>query len=272
MIYQKHIPQTPLQEYVDHIAYLEGNNKGTGLPKTAMSMVFNMEDSFKLYPNHTFNHPIEYKKHWVAGLQTQPTYVESYGISKMFVVQFKPLGAYIFLPDALNHFTNQYITLDCIYSQEADETWEQLKESKSKSEQFLIVENFLYRKLVSRKFPAPKLISTMDMLFTRSCSFSIQQICDTLYISRKHLNNLTKEYTGVSPKTLSSLYRLQNTLHQISASPTDKLTHVAYDMEYFDQAHFSKDFKRFTNLTPLAYADLTNKKQTLKTIPHFIPS
>jgi hypothetical protein len=37
MIYQKHIPKFPLDNYVDSIIYIEGNNKGTGLPKTAMS-------------------------------------------------------------------------------------------------------------------------------------------------------------------------------------------------------------------------------------------
>ncbi len=76
MIFKKHIPKTPLDNYVDSICYIEGNNKGTGLPKIAMSLVFNLEDNFKLYTDKHFDNHIDYKRHWVAGLQTQPTNVE----------------------------------------------------------------------------------------------------------------------------------------------------------------------------------------------------
>ena len=271
MILQKYVPQAPLSNYVDSICYIEGNNKGTGLPKIAMSLVFNLADNFKLFTDKYFNTHIDYKRHWVAGLQTKPTNVESYGTSKMLVVQFKALGAFIFLNDPLHYYTNNYITLDNIFKREADETWEQLQEANSMTEQFRLVENFLYRKLLANKFPNQKLISTIEILLSKNVPFSISQICNQLNISRKHLNHLSKEFAGVSPKTLSSLNRLQNTLKTISASPTEKLTHVAYELEYFDQAHFINDFKRFTDLTPNEYANLVEKTQSLKIVPHFIP-
>lgn len=271
MIYKKHIPRFPLDNYVDSICYIEGNNKGTGLPKIAMSLVFNLEDSFKLFTDKEFSQYIDYKNHWIAGLQTKPTNVESYGISKMLVVQFKTLGAFIFLKDPLHYYTNNYVTLDSIFNKEANETWEQLQEAKSMSEQFLIIENFLYRKLLTNNLPHKKPISTIEMLLAKNCNFSINQICTQLNISRKHLNNLSKEYLGVSPKTLSSLNRLQNTLKKISSSPTEKLTSIAYELEYFDQAHFINDFKKFTDLNPTEYAKIVESKRTLKIVPHFIP-
>lgn len=271
MIFKKHIPKTPLDNYVDSICYIEGNNKGTGLPKIAMSLVFNLEDNFKLFTDKNFDNHIDYKRHWVAGLQTKPTNVESYGTSKMLVIQFKALGAFIFLNDPLHYYTNNYVTLDNIFNNEADETWEQLQEADSLTEQFLIIENFLYRKLLTNKFPNQKLISTVEILLSKSNPISINQICNKLKISRKHLNHLSKEFAGVSPKTLSSLNRLQNTLKTISGSPTEKLTNVAYELEYFDQAHFINDFKKFTDLTPNEYANLVEKTQSLKIAPHFIP-
>ncbi len=86
LIFRKHIPKAPLNGYVDSIIYVEGNNKGVGFPKTAMSLVFNLNDPFKLFTDPQFTRFIDYKKYWVAGLQTQPTYVESYGESKMIVI------------------------------------------------------------------------------------------------------------------------------------------------------------------------------------------
>ena len=271
MIYQKHIPKFPLDNYIDSIIFIEGNNKGTGLPKTAMSLVFNLEDSFKLYTDKQFTKYIDYKKHWIAGLQTKPTNVESYGLSKMLVVQFKTLGAFIFLNDPLHYYTNDYIPLDNIFGKEVDETWEQLHEAKSLNDKFLIIENYLYRKLLTNKQPNKKIISTIEILLDNKMNLPISEICRQLNISRKHLNNLSKEYAGVSPKTLSSLNRLQNTLKTISSSSSKKLTNVAYQSKYFDQAHFINDFKKFTDLKPTEYAKLVDTKQSLKIVPHFIP-
>jgi hypothetical protein len=39
MVFHKHIPKPPLDNYVGRIVYLEGNNKGAGFPKTAMGLV-----------------------------------------------------------------------------------------------------------------------------------------------------------------------------------------------------------------------------------------
>jgi len=108
-------------------------------------------------------------------------------------------------------------------------------------------------------------------LLDNKVNLSINEICKQLNISRKHLNDLSKEYVGVSPKMLSSLNRLQTTLKTISSSRTEKLTDVAYKLEYFDQAHFINDFKRFTYLKPTEYARLVEAKQSLKIVPHFIP-
>jgi AraC-like DNA-binding protein len=271
MVFHKHIPTYPLDNYVDCIVYIEGNNKGVGFPKTAMSLVFNLNDSFKLFTDRQFTQFIDYKKYWVAGLQTQPTYVESYGQSKMIVIQFKTVGAYVFLTQPLRYFTNQYIDLDCIFKNDADETWERLQETKTSHEKFLLVENFLYRKLLSNKIPNKKLISSIGVLLKNKEPISITEICGQYNISRKHLNFLFREYLGISPKMLWSLNRFQLILQTISKSKPDKLATIAYDLDFFDQAHFNNNFKRFTGLKPNHYIKHVEVKPSLKIVPHFLP-
>ncbi|HLK31181.1 MAG TPA: helix-turn-helix domain-containing protein [Puia sp.] len=271
MIFQKHIPKAPLENYVDCIVYIEGNNKGAGFPKTAMSLVFNLNDSFKLFTDRNFSSFSDYKKYWVAGFQTQPSYVESYGESKMIVIQFKTLGAYVFLNQPLRYFTNQYIDLDCVFENEADEIWEQLKEAETINEKILITENFLYRKLLTNSIPNVKLISTIDSLLKSKEKISISAICKQHNISRKHLNFLFQEYLGVSPKMISSLHRFQSILHTIIKSKPDKLSSIAYELDFFDQAHFSNNFKRFTGLKPNDYIRNVEIMPSLKIVPHFLP-
>jgi AraC-like DNA-binding protein len=271
MVFQKHIPAFPLGHYVDCIAYIEGNNKGIGFPKTAMSIVFNLNDSFKLYTDATFTQYIDYKKHWVAGLQTKPTYVESYGESKMIVVQFKTKGAHVFLNQPLHSFTDNYISLDCIFNNYADEVWEQLSEAKTVNEKILVTENFLFRNLLASKMSNKKFPGSIDVLSGGKQNLSILEICRQHRISRKHLNFLFKEYLGVSPKMMSSLNRLQMVLQNISQSKPGKLASFAYELDYFDQAHFNNNFKRFTGLRPTDYLKNVETRPSLKFIPHFLP-
>ena len=271
MVFHKHIPAVPLSNYVDSILYIEGNNKGVGFPKTAMSLVFNLNDSFKLFTDNRFTRYIDYKKYWVAGFQTQPSYVESYGESKMVVIQLRTLGAYIFLNQPLRNFINQYIDLDCIFKKEAEETWEQLQEAVSIGDKFSITENFLYRKLLTNKLPNEKLIASVTSLFKNNKGISIKEICQQHNISRKHLNFLFGEYLGISPKMLSSLNRFQSILYTISRSMPEKLTSIAYELDFFDQAHFNNNFKRFTGLKPNDYVRSVETTPSLKIVPHFLP-
>ena len=115
-------------------------------------------------------------------------------ISKLGASQAIALGAYAFLKQPLQHFTNNYTNLDCVFKKEADETWEQLQEAKTINEKCLLVENFLYRKLLTNKIPNDKLLSSIDLLLKSSSSIFINEICKQHNISRKHLNFLFQEY------------------------------------------------------------------------------
>jgi len=269
MIFHKYIPAAPLDNYVDCIVYIEGNNKGVGFPKTAMSLAFNLNNSFKLFDDAHFLRFTDYKKYWVAGLQTKPTYIENYGESKMIVIQFRTFGAGIFLNQPLKYFTNNYTDLDYVFSREADEIWDQLMEAKTINEKFQITEKFLYRKFSTNFIPHKKLISSLDWLCTRNVSINL--VCRHHNISRKHLNFLFQEYLGVSPKMLSSLNRFQTILQMISKSETDKLTTIAYELDFFDQAHFNNNFKKFTGIKPNEYIKSMEEKPSLKIVPHFLP-
>jgi AraC-like DNA-binding protein len=272
MVYHRHIPSAPLNQYIDFILYLEGNNKGAGLPKTAMSLVFNLNDNFKLFTDNSFTSFIDYKRYWIAGLQLQPTYVESYGTSKMIVIQFKTIGAYLFVQRPLQEFTDRYLKLDDLFSRDAEDTWEQLQEAETIKEKILVAENFLYRKLLRNKFPNDKLLIAANYLLTSPENIPVETVCKKVGISRKHLNNLFKEYTGVSTKTMQSLHRFQHLLVKLSQNPDINLTSLAYEMDYSDMSHFSNNFKKLTGMHPKAYLKLVSQNPSLQIVPHFIPA
>ena len=81
---------------------------------------------------------------------------------------------------------------------------------------------------------------------------------------RRQLERNFATQIGISPKQLSKVIRLQATLQMLLNHTTATLTDIAYENEYYDQAHFIKDFKEFTGITPKDF--LTDDKMALSSL------
>jgi transcriptional regulator GlxA family with amidase domain len=69
---------------------------------------------------------------------------------------------------------------------------------------------------------------------------------------------------GMSPKQLGKVIRLQTALKMLLKQQSGSLTQIAYESEYYDQAHFIKDFKEFTGTNPKDF--LNNGKMALSNV------
>jgi AraC-like DNA-binding protein len=67
----------------------------------------------------------------------------------------------------------------------------------------------------------------------------------------------------LSPKQLSKIIRLQATLKMLLNKQFTSLTALAFEGEYYDQAHFIKDFKEFTGSTPKDFYSANLKMSAL---------
>lgn len=69
--------------------------------------------------------------------------------------------------------------------------------------------------------------------------------------SQRHCRNLFKQSYGISPKKYSEIIRFQNALKAL-CEYDGELARLANDVGYYDQAHFTRDFKTFSGYTPEA--------------------
>ena len=75
---------------------------------------------------------------------------------------------------------------------------------------------------------------------------------------RKQLERKFHKQVGLSPKQLGKIIRIQAALKLLLSRQNESLTHIAYESEYFDQAHFIRDFKDFTGINPKDFLDNNN--------------
>jgi AraC-like DNA-binding protein len=71
-------------------------------------------------------------------------------------------------------------------------------------------------------------------------------------LSTKRMIGLFRAEVGLAPKAYARVRRLQAALRQLGAG-TAGGAHIAADTGYFDQAHFVREFRSFTAMTPTQY-------------------
>jgi AraC-like DNA-binding protein len=60
---------------------------------------------------------------------------------------------------------------------------------------------------------------------------------------------------GVGPKWVIQRYRLHEAAEQLKAENPPPLAALAASLDYADQSHFARDFKRVVGQSPGAFAD-----------------
>lgn len=81
---------------------------------------------------------------------------------------------------------------------------------------------------------------------------SVGALCERLEMDAKQLSRFSNRVFGFLPKLLLRRQRFVRTLGQALMNPSQSWSECV-DLNYYDQAHFNRDFKRFMGLTPRQY-------------------
>jgi AraC-like DNA-binding protein len=93
----------------------------------------------------------------------------------------------------------------------------------------------------------------LDRMIDDRALVRVDQVAALAGCSPRSLQRLFAAYIGVSPKAVLARYRLQDAAALIDAGSVDDLATLAADLGWFDQAHFSRDFRAVVGTTPSAY-------------------
>ncbi|KGA98878.1 AraC family transcriptional regulator [Alkalihalobacillus alcalophilus ATCC 27647 = CGMCC 1.3604] len=87
----------------------------------------------------------------------------------------------------------------------------------------------------------------------------IEEIANELNISSSYCHKIFKKVYNMSPRQYLSFKKL-NEAKALLSEPDNTVEQIAYTMGYHDTAHFSRQFKRWSGLTPSQYR-LVNVKR-----------
>ena len=83
----------------------------------------------------------------------------------------------------------------------------------------------------------------------------VEELARAAHMSVRSLQQLFSEYVGVSPKWVIRRFRLHEAADRLASGADIDLAALAQGLGYFDQAHFTSDFRRLVGTSPGRYRE-----------------
>jgi AraC-like DNA-binding protein len=173
------------------------------------------------------------------------------GQGEVFGIKFRP-GMFRPLCEVSVHaLTDQTIPLAAELGEArlADE----IRSKDSMLQRAAVAERTLQRALPAR--PPPHALLARDLverIRTESSLRGVAALATASGMTERALQRLFREFVGVSPKWVVRRFRLQEAAQLLAASK-ETVASVAASLGYFDQAHFTRDFKAVVGRTPIDF-------------------
>lgn len=98
-----------------------------------------------------------------------------------------------------------------------------------------------------------ELLAVLERMRSQRSLIRVDEVAADSAVSVRTLQRLFTTYVGVGAKAVLARYRLQDAVASIDAGDVDQLAELAVELGWFDQAHFSRDFRAVVGMTPSAY-------------------
>lgn len=252
MTFQAYLPRPQLRPYIKRFVISETANAQDYkiLPDTSLVMGFQYSGQLAYLDNDT---SVTLSTAGITGLtDTFRIFRSSNTIGSVLVI-FTETGAHAFFREPLHELFRESLALDTlIRSPAVSRLQERLADTLTDRGKIEWVEDFLLSHWQQR---TPDLLvdAALFHIHQTKGTLRINELADRLCISQSPLEKRFRQIVGASPKKFSSIVRLQHAIHRLRSPHS--LVETGLDAGYFDQAHFSKEFKAFTGATPLEFAN-----------------
>jgi AraC-like DNA-binding protein len=226
MRFDKFIPTDQLKHYIKYFAVSENDveTEYKVFPSSGLVIGFQYSGQLATIKNATED------KLAAAGItgisDTYKIFKNSTKIGTI-LVYFTEFGFAHFASHPAHELFNLSVSLEDIFDKNSvSEIEEKLTFAHTDKQRIHVVERFLLSKGTIR----------------------IKELNERLFISQSPFEKRFRKLVGATPKKFASIVRFNAVLDNLSN--TKSLTDICYENNFFDQAHFIKDFKQYTGDTP----------------------
>lgn len=197
--------------------------------------------------------PVTLKKSSVFGQKTKPVnYYYSPGTTESFGIKVNPEGMPLFLNENQKELKNLRVEFDGLEDPELKELEEKVLEQPSVAGKIKAVEDFVVQRVARLNSDENYLLFTaiVEYIKAKKGEVRFNQLTRHFNLHYKKIERLFQHYLGVTPKTYIRIIRFNATIYLHKCSNNLNFTQLGNEAGFFDQSHFIREFKTFSNLTP----------------------
>ncbi len=263
MDYFGRVPAPPLDRYVDDVYCLTGEPRHRRLnvpPMPSAHLMINLAAPARLVDSDASVPPASLTDAWFMGLWTRRFLIEHQPPVRIVGVHFKPWGLSPFLDIPSVDLRNRWVPAAALWGRSVDRMRDRITTATTTGEVLQVVEDELRSQLVAGPSRGLDLVHhTAGHLAASWGTLPIGSLSEDAGVSANHLAAQYKTHLGVTPKRVARIYRFARLILSVDARRPVDWSDLAQTAGYFDQSHFSREFKDFTGHTPSAYLALRRR-------------
>lgn len=247
MKFEKHFPTAQLKPYIHYFVVSENalENEYKVFPSSGLVIGFQYKGKLSVIKDHLEN---KLNSAGITGITDCYKIFKNAANIGTILVYFTEIGFTHFTSHPANELFNLSISLDAVFDKSSvAEVEEKLAAVDTDQHRIAVVEKFLLAQL--KDIQIDKLIvEAVKLIYQSNGTIRIKELNEKLFISQSPFEKRFRKVVGTTAKKFASIVRFNTVLDNLSETKT--LTEICYENNFFDQAHFIKDFKQFTGDTP----------------------
>lgn len=247
MKFQKHFPVEQLKPYIKYYVVSENEleKEYKVLPSPGLVIGFQYKGKLAVINDNTEN---RLAPAGITGITDGYKIFKNSAGTGTVLIYFTETGFTHFASHPANELFNVSLSLDNVFDRKSvAEVEEKLGSVTTDIQRIKVVEQFLVSQL--KDIQTDKLIvEAVKLIYQSKGTIRIKELNQKLLISQSPFEKRFRKVVGTTAKKFASIVRFNAVLD--SLNNTKPLTEICYENNFFDQAHFIKDFKQFTGDTP----------------------
>jgi AraC-like DNA-binding protein len=219
------------------------------LPADIAPVIINFGASFRVFDQDDPSRWADVGS-FIAGAFDTYALVGSTGSYDCVQINFTILGARLFFGRPLRAFVNRVVPLEDAFGRVARDLAMALHDARGWEAKFDLLDRQIRARIEQAVLPPPAVTWVLERLVKTSGAVGIGRLRDEVGCSHRHLVAQFTEQIGLTPKTLARVLRFGRAADRLSRASGGHLADIALDCGYYDQAHFSRDFRAFAGVTP----------------------
>jgi AraC-like DNA-binding protein len=265
-----HIPGPPLSDFVElfwsHQGDAPPHARERALPTGTVELVINLrDDTPRVFDRKNPDQLQGCRGPLVCGAHSEFFVIDTADQGSIMGVHFKPGGAFPFLNLPAGELHNAHAPLDVLWGPAAGRLRERLLEAKSLTDRFRILEQSLLAQAARPLARHPAVAFALREFQGGPAGQTVADVIGRTGISPRWFIQRFTDEVGLTPKLYCRVQRFQQVLRLLDTGWPFDWANVALACGYYDQAHFIRDFRAFSGLSPTTY--LRNRGEHLNHVP-----